>query len=464
VAPVLGAIGNKAGFWGNALSFTASATDADLPANTLTYSLAGAVPTGASITAAGAFTWTPTSAQLGTHTITVLVTDNGTPSLSDSETITVTVGRRPAALTYTGAVEGQYSDTVTLKAILTDNGGGSLQGQPVVGRTLAFALGTQAAAGVTAANGEAMAAVMLNQPSGVKSGSVAFGDAGDPLYLTSSLSLTNFFNLKKENVQTEYTGDQYVVTAGPNIGTANSVRLAAHLTQQDGESGDLMLARVRFELYKFNNSTTTPDQVVGNVAVNAAGDAETTAAVAVDDAWMVKVVVESANAYWTADPVISNTLTVVYGTTDRRVTGGGWVADAESANGKGNFGFTVNYSKNGSPKGNALYLFRKDGFDYRVKSNSWQGGGLTFYQDLWKASFSGKCNVQKINSQTGEVVESLGNYTFVVDLIDGDLRNPKETDRYAIQVLTDTGALWRQIGTRTNPLALGGGNVAVKSN
>ena len=57
-----------------------------------------------------------------------------------------------------------------------------------------------------------------------------------------------------------------------------------------------------------------------------------------------------------------------------------------------------------------------------------------------------------------------GGYTFIVDLIDGDLKNPRETDRYAIQVLTDAGVIWKQIGTRTAPVQLGGGNVAIKSN
>ncbi|MCA1626652.1 MAG: hypothetical protein LC742_01630, partial [Acidobacteria bacterium] len=138
--------------------------------------------------------------------------------------------------------------------------------------------------------------------------------------------------------------------------------------------------------------------------------------------------------------------------------------DSESANQKGNFGFTVNYQKSGSPKGNSLYMFRGvDGYNYRVKSNSWQGGGLTFYGDPWKAAFSGKCNVQKIDPLTGATVQTWGNYTFTVDLVDGDLKNPRETDRYAIQVLTDAGAIWRQIGTRTAPVQLGGGNVAVKS-
>ncbi len=38
------------------------------------------------------FTWTPTEAQgPGSYPVTVIVTDDGTPSLNDSETITVTV-------------------------------------------------------------------------------------------------------------------------------------------------------------------------------------------------------------------------------------------------------------------------------------------------------------------------------------------------------------------------------------
>lgn len=95
-APVLDAIGNQSVNEGNLLSFTATATDADLPANTLTFSLAngtsGLAPLGAAITAGGAFTWTPTEAQgPGTFTFDVVVSDDGTPQLSDRETITITV-------------------------------------------------------------------------------------------------------------------------------------------------------------------------------------------------------------------------------------------------------------------------------------------------------------------------------------------------------------------------------------
>ncbi len=93
VAPVLDAIGNKSMAEGNELSFTAMASDADLPANTLTFSLvngtSGSVPEGAAITTGGAFTWTPTEAQgAGSYTFDVCVSDS---ALSDCETITVTV-------------------------------------------------------------------------------------------------------------------------------------------------------------------------------------------------------------------------------------------------------------------------------------------------------------------------------------------------------------------------------------
>jgi VCBS repeat-containing protein len=88
-APILGPIGNQTIAEGSPLSFTATATDADLPAQSLSYSLAGA-PAGATINATtGAFSWTPTEAQgPGSYSFDILVSDG---ALTDSETITVTV-------------------------------------------------------------------------------------------------------------------------------------------------------------------------------------------------------------------------------------------------------------------------------------------------------------------------------------------------------------------------------------
>jgi hypothetical protein len=93
-APVLDPVGNKIVFLGQTLAFTATASDIDAPAQTLTFTLDPVPPAGANITGAGAFTWTP--AALGTNTMTIRVTDNGTPALNDSETITVEVLAAPS--------------------------------------------------------------------------------------------------------------------------------------------------------------------------------------------------------------------------------------------------------------------------------------------------------------------------------------------------------------------------------
>ncbi len=99
--PVLAPMGNQRVYQGYPLTFTASATDSDVPANTLTFSLLNA-PAGASIDASsGVFTWTPAEAQgLGDYNMTVRVTDNGTPNLYDEETITVTVLQIPGSPVY----------------------------------------------------------------------------------------------------------------------------------------------------------------------------------------------------------------------------------------------------------------------------------------------------------------------------------------------------------------------------
>ncbi len=71
--------------------FTATATDADLPANTLSFSLDAGNPMGSAMTAAGVFTWTPDATQTGSFPVTVRVTDNGIPPLFDTELITLTI-------------------------------------------------------------------------------------------------------------------------------------------------------------------------------------------------------------------------------------------------------------------------------------------------------------------------------------------------------------------------------------
>src|SRR5262249_7051543 len=90
-APQLAAISNQIAQVLETLVLTNSATDTDAPAQTLTYSLDPGAPAGATIRATnGVFTWTPSRAQAhSTNTITVRVTDNGYPPLSDAKTFKV---------------------------------------------------------------------------------------------------------------------------------------------------------------------------------------------------------------------------------------------------------------------------------------------------------------------------------------------------------------------------------------
>ncbi|CAJ37958.1 putative Ig domain-containing protein [Methanocella arvoryzae] len=110
-APVLAIIGGKTVDEGTALAFTVSASDSDLPAQALTFSLAGA-PTGASIDeTTGAFTWTPTEAQgPNSYTFDIVVSDG---LVADSETITVTVNEVNADPVLSGVPASLSCDELT---------------------------------------------------------------------------------------------------------------------------------------------------------------------------------------------------------------------------------------------------------------------------------------------------------------------------------------------------------------
>ncbi len=115
VAPVVGTLLNQSGNAGQIVSFTATATDADLPTNTLSFSLVGP-PSGASIgTGNGLFTWRlPAALGNTTNLVRVVVTDNGSPNRSGTNTFTVTVNPfGPVVLTPLGYSNGLFRLSVT---------------------------------------------------------------------------------------------------------------------------------------------------------------------------------------------------------------------------------------------------------------------------------------------------------------------------------------------------------------
>jgi len=114
--PALSSITSKTVLEGVTLAFTNTASDPDLPANALTYSLDPGAPTNAVINPTnGVFSWTPNEAQgPGTNTIVVRVTDNGTPSLSATQSFNVIIAETNQAPVLSAISGKTVLETMTL--------------------------------------------------------------------------------------------------------------------------------------------------------------------------------------------------------------------------------------------------------------------------------------------------------------------------------------------------------------
>jgi hypothetical protein len=120
-APTLAPIGDRLVQEGNLLTFTALGSDTDIPAQSFSYSLDEGAPAGAAINpTSGVFTWAPTEAQgPGVYTLTIIVTDGGSPALNASETIRVTVGELNSAPTITDIPDRSVDEGTTLSFTAT---------------------------------------------------------------------------------------------------------------------------------------------------------------------------------------------------------------------------------------------------------------------------------------------------------------------------------------------------------
>jgi hypothetical protein len=168
------------------LTFTASATDADQPPQTLTFSLGAGAPTGASITSGGVFTWTPAAGQApSTNTIAVIVTDSGVPQMSATNSFSVVV-YRPNTPPVLSSIPNQ---TVYANTLLTFTAGATDTDQPP--QMLTFSLGSGAPTGASITSGGVFTwTPTAAQAPGTNTISVVVQDSGQP-----QMSATNSFRV-----------------------------------------------------------------------------------------------------------------------------------------------------------------------------------------------------------------------------------------------------------------------------
>lgn len=146
-------------------------------------------------------------------------------------------------------------------------------------------------------------------------------------------------------------------------------------------------------------------------------------------------------------------------------SGGGWIEYPVSDNDKANFVFAVRFNKEQTVKGffSITYRATEGGqtFVYKVRSNSWDNGGLVFTDDN-EAYFYGDATYKKINATTDAVVQEDGSARFLVYFLDGNLEDPKAADKISIKVtLNNDSTTFMEVGTTSALVELGGGNINI---
>jgi len=185
--PILGLIGDLTVDEGTLLSFTVSATDTNVPAQVLSYSLDAGAPEGSSINLSnGLFRWVPAEAQgPGVYPISVRATDNGSPSLGAAQSFTVTV----LEVNNAPVLTPQTSHTVNEGALLLVTNSAVDPDSQSQTLTYSLAAGFPDGMNINALSGAIEWTPSEAQGPGTYSITVRVADDGDPA-MSSSLTFT----------------------------------------------------------------------------------------------------------------------------------------------------------------------------------------------------------------------------------------------------------------------------------
>ena len=131
-----------------------------------------------------------------------------------------TVNHEESYVVYTGATTGDFSDSVTMKGVLTED---TATGTPLGGQTLTFTLGSKSCSATTNSSGVASCSLKIGDIAGSYQATATFG--GNGFYKSGSGSKT--FTITPEEDNLSYTG----ATSGKK---GSSTTLSARLTSDDG--------------------------------------------------------------------------------------------------------------------------------------------------------------------------------------------------------------------------------------
>ena len=377
---------------------------------------------------------------IGSHTIYYRSIDKA-GNIESPKSVDVVVNA--SELTYTGEVNGVYSDPVILNATLID----IATQLPIPGKIIVFTLGDQTASAVTLSDGVATVTIILDQPGGSYSVSASF--TGDETYLASSD--IHAFTLEKEHVYAIYTGSTVVPT------TADTITLRATVfDEDDGNWGDLTKIHVTFSIYDENYILSETHSLWVEITnIDGVGVAIIEILKNLNEgSYLVKISFDPSENDYYQGPDSDFVVLVIYKPTGDFVTGGGWIEDTEGN--KGNFGFNIKYKKNGLPKGQAIYVYREGDFIFIVKANAWIG--MAIDHDDNHAFFEAKCNIKQINSTTGEIVWEKGNYRLRIDVWDHS--KDGKNDVFQIRVYDKIGLVYHEAGFEPYGF-LQGGNIVI---
>jgi PKD repeat protein len=441
------------------VSLQASASDPDIPANSLTFSLV-AGPSGASVTSAGAFSWTPSVDDVSDHTITIAVSDGAGGSSQTS--FTVHVVRDATVLAIGGDQAGQYSDHATITATLTSDG------EPLASRPVTVSFGGQTATVSTDSAGVARAAFSIPGPAGSLVVQAAF--AGTPAYEPSNASGT--FSVRREDAILESDGQTTALVG-------NSIALRATLIDSasaayggpapetsDPTLGEVSNARVAFDVFPAATclsgtplATLTGSVVDTGTTGDGVGSASATWSSTSEGSFcvvprLIGTDAQDSNGFYVAPPSEPAGL-AVYANTAGHVTGGGWIAvDGR----RDNFGFNARASGTKPPKGQMVFvertLYRGSQVILIVKSNSIESLRTTGSTPPITATLDGKATIRYISALDGSTLFESGNLRFTATVIDTDGRG-SAGDAFGIRLVDKAGAVVIDVPVTV----LGGGNI-----